>query len=223
LARLSQGKMRIRIFIADDHPVFRSGLRALLEKEADFEVVGEAGSGTDTVHALDKGGVDILILDINMPGMPGPRVAETVLKKRPRLGIVVLTMHDDEYYLQELFRIGVRAFVLKKATATDLVQAIRTVYRGEQFIDSSLTSRVISSYVGRPDAKGVRLESLSPREQEVCSLLAYGYTNAEIAQRLFISERTVETHRNNILGKLNLKSRVELVRFAIDNGLLRLT
>jgi DNA-binding NarL/FixJ family response regulator len=215
--------MSIRIFIADDHPVFRSGLRALLEKESDLEVVGEAGNGVDTIRAVDKGGVDILILDINMPGMPGARVAESLLKRRPKLGIVVLTMHDDEYYLQEMFRIGARAFVLKKATATDLVQAIRAVDRGELFIDSSLTSTVIASYVGRQDTKGVRLEILSPREQEICALLAYGYTNAEIAQRLYISERTVETHRNKIQSKLNLKSRVELVRFAIDNGLLRLT
>jgi two-component system response regulator NreC len=124
-----------------------------------------------------------------------------------------------------MFRIGARAFVLKKATATDVVQAIRAAYRGEQYIDPSLTSRVISSYVGRPNKenKTGRLDILTPREREVCSLLAYGYTNGEIAQRLFISERTVETHRNNIMSKLNLKSRVELVRFAIDNGLLKLT
>jgi DNA-binding NarL/FixJ family response regulator len=217
--------MPVRILIADDHAVFRSGLKALLEKEADFQVVGETGTGVDTIQAVDKLTVDVLILDINMPGLPGPRVAEAVLEKKPKLAIVVLTMHDDEYYLQELFRIGARAFVLKKATATDVVQAIRAAYRGEQFIDSSLTSRVISSYVGRPskESKTGRLEILTPREREVCSLLAYGYTNAEIAQRLFISERTVETHRNNIMTKLNLKSRVELVRFAIDNGLLKLT
>lgn len=217
--------MPIRILIADDHAVFRSGLRALLEKEADFKVAGETGNGIDTIHAVDKQPLDVLILDLNMPGLPGPRVAESVLQKKPKLAIVVLTMHEDEYYLQEMFRIGARAFVLKKATATDLVQAIRAAYRGEQYIDPSLTGRVISSYVGRPakERKGGRLEILTPREREVCALLAYGYTNAEIAQRLFISERTVESHRNNIMSKLNLKSRVELVRFAIDNGLLKLT
>jgi DNA-binding NarL/FixJ family response regulator len=215
----------IRILIADDHAVFRSGLRALLEKEEDFQIVGETGTGIDTIRAVESTALDVLILDINMPGLPGPRVAEAVLEKKPKLAIVILTMHEDEYYVQELFRIGARAFVLKKATATDLVQAIRAVYRGEQYIDPSLTARVISSYVGRPakEAKPGRLEILTPREQEVCSLLAYGYTNAEIGQRLFISERTVETHRTNIMAKLNLKSRVELVRFAIDNGLLKLT
>ncbi|MGD0089169.1 MAG: response regulator transcription factor [Planctomycetota bacterium] len=217
--------MQIRVLLADDHAVFRSGLRALLEKEKDIQVVAETGTGADTIRAVAENSVDVLILDISMPGLPGPRVAEAVLQKKPKLAIVVLTMHDDEYYLQEMFRIGARAFVLKKATATDVVQAIRAVYRGEQYVDSSLTGHVISSYVGRPSKEHTlgRLEILTAREQEVCALLAYGYTNGEIAQRLFISERTVETHRTNIMGKLNLNSRVELVRFAIENGLLKLT
>ena len=216
--------MPIRILIADDHAVFRSGLKALLEKEAAFQVVGETGTGHVTIQTAAHLPVDVLILDINMPGLTGPRVAEIILQKRPKLAIVVLTMHDDEYYLQEMFKIGARAFVLKKATGTDLLQAIRAAYRGEKYIDPSLAKYVISSYVGRsskePEKK--RLNMLTPREQEVCTLLAYGHTNAEIAQRLFISERTVETHRTNIMKKLDLKSRAQLVRFAIDNGLLKL-
>jgi DNA-binding NarL/FixJ family response regulator len=216
--------MTIRVFIADDHAVFRSGLRVLLEKESDIEVVGENGNGFDTIRAVAETGVDVLLLDIAMPGLPGSKVAEAVLKDKPNLAIVVLTMHEDEYYLQEFFRLGVRAYVLKKSTGTDVVQAIRAARKGEQYIDPALAGLVISSYVGRQPKKQkvARLDLMTPRELEVMTLLAYGHTNAEIAEKLCISERTVESHRTNIMAKLELKSRAELVRFAIDNGMLKL-
>ncbi len=216
--------MSIRIMIADDHAVFRSGLKALLEKENDFEVVGEAGTGKETVRLINQKDVDVLLLDINMPGMTGPMVAEEVFKEKPDVAIVVLTMYDDEYYLQELFKIGAKGFVLKKSTGTDLIQAIRAVNLGNQYIDPSLISYVISPYIGRTKKKGDgRKNLLTPREQEICRLLAYGHTNSEIAEKLFISERTVETHRSKIFSKLDLKNRAELVRFAIDNNLMKLS
>jgi len=215
--------MPIRVFIADDHAVFRSGLKALLEKEPDMEVVGEAGDGKAVMEAVDQQPFDVLLLDLSMPKRSGAQVAEYALAKRHELAIVVLTMHEDEYYMQELFKIGARAFVLKKSTGTQLIDAIRVAQRGEQFIDSALAGHVISSYVGRPAKKMTgRLELLTPREQEVCTLLAYGHTNAEIAEKLFISERTIETHRTHLLSKLQIKSRADLVRFAIDHGLLKL-
>jgi len=213
----------IRVLIADDHAVFRSGLIALLEKESDLEVVAEAGDGLAAIEAVDRYEFDVMLLDLSMPKLPGARVAEVALKKKPHLAIVVLTMHEDEYYMQELFKIGAKAFVLKKSTGTELIQAIRVAHRGEQFIDPALAGQVISSYVGRTPSKKVdgRLDLLTPREQEVCKLLAYGHTNAEIAEKLIISERTVETHRTHLLSKLDLKSRAELVRFADDHGLLK--
>jgi two-component system response regulator NreC len=216
--------MATRVFIADDHAVFRSGLRALLEKESDIEVVGENGNGFDTIRAVAETDVDVLLLDIAMPGLPGAKVAEEVLKGKPNLAIIVLTMHEDEYYLQEFFRLGVRAYVLKKSTGTDVVQAIRAARKGEQYVDPALAGLLISSYVGRQPkkAKVGRLDLMTPRELEVMTLLAYGHTNAEIAEKLCISERTVESHRTNIMTKLELKSRAELVRFAIDNGMLKL-
>jgi len=216
--------MSTRILIADDHAVFRSGLKVLLEKEPDMEVVGETGNGFDTIRAVSETDLDVLILDVNMPGLSGARVAESVLKDKPHIAIVVLTMHEDEYYLQEFFRLGVRAYVLKKSTGTDVVQAIRTAQKGEQYIDPALAELVISSYVGRQPKrqKTGRLDLITPREAEVLTLLAYGHTNAEIAEKLCISERTVESHRNNIMTKMEFKSRAELVRFAIDNGLLKL-
>jgi two-component system response regulator NreC len=210
--------MSIRIVIADDHPVFRSGLRALLEKESDFKVVGESGTGLETIRLACEKSFDVMLLDINMPGMTGPAIAEDVLRKCNHVAIVILTMYDDEYYLQELFKIGVRGFVLKKSTGTDLIQAIRVAYRGEQYIDPSLTSYLISPYVGHlKNKKDSRKNLLTQREQEICSFL-----NKEIADKLFISERTVETHRSHIFSKLELKSRAELVRFAIDNNLMKL-
>lgn len=216
--------MSIRVIIADDHAVFRCGLKAFLEKESDLTVVREVGTGQDAIQAVDEEEIDVLILDITMPGLSGPRVAEAVLQRRPELAIVVLTMHEDEYYMQELFKIGARAYVLKSSTGTDLLQAIRAAARGENYIDPCLAGRVLSSYVGprQKKAKVTRLDELTPREKEVCAFLAYGHTNAEIAQRLHISERTVESHRCNIMSKLNLGSRAELVHFAIDNGMLTL-
>lgn len=216
--------MSIRVFIADDHAVFRSGLRVLLEKEPDIEVVGETGNGFDTIRAVSETDLDLLLLDVAMPGLPGSKVAEAVLKNKPNLDIVVLTMHEDEYYLQEFFRLGVRAYVLKKSTGTDVVQAIRAARKGEQYIDPALAGLVISTYVGKPQKKPKteRLDLMTPRELEVTTLLAYGHTNAEIAEKLCISERTVESHRTNIMAKLEFKSRAELVRFAIENGMLKL-
>ena len=214
--------MPIRVLIVDDHAVLRTGLRSLLEKEEDFAVAGEAGSGVEALRAIDELKIDILLLDISMPGQSGAKVAEEALRKRPSLGVVVLTMHEDEYYLQELLRIGARGYVLKKSTGTALVQALRAAYKGESYIDPALAGFLVSPYVGRPPPGDPgRVGLLTRREQEVCRLVAYGHTNAEVAEKLSISDRTVETHRTNIMGKLGLRSRAELVRFAIDNGLLR--
>lgn len=217
--------MSINVMIADDHAVFRSGLKVLLEREKDIAVTGETGTGLDTIKAVSAAPPEVLLLDISLPDIPGPRVAEEVLKAHPHLAVVVLTMHEDEYYLQEMLKIGVRAYVLKKSSGTDLVQAIRAAQRGESYLDPALATGVISSYLGA-NGRGKklgRLELLTRREREVCGFLAFGHTNGEIAEKLCISERTVETHRVNILAKLELKSRAELVRFAIDNGLVKFT
>jgi two-component system response regulator NreC len=199
-------------------------LKALLDNESDIEVVSETGDGFETIRAVTEHAPDILLLDISMPGLHGSKVAEEVLKLQPGLAVVILTMHEDEYYLQELFKIGARGFVLKKSSGRELIQAIRTVSRGESYVDPSLGGSVISSYVGgrSQSDKAGRLDLLTRREQDVCTLLAYGHTNAEIAERLSISARTVETHRSNIMGKLELGTRADLVRFAIENGLMKL-
>lgn len=219
--------MNIRVMIADDHGVFRSGLRALLEKEADIEVVGETATGPDTLQMAADMDFDVLILDISMPGMSGAKVARKLLDERPTLAILVLTMHEDERYVREFLGAGVRGYMLKKSSGVELVQAIRAVYAGKSYVDTDLVDLIISPYVGKPPPEGKkgsdRLSLLSPREQEVCRLLAQGYSHAKAAGQLNISPRTVETHRANIMNKLGLKSRVDLVHFAIDNDLLKTT
>ena len=215
--------MAIRIILADDHAVFRHGLCALLEKEEDFEVVGEASNGIEAMKLLEEVQADVLILDISMPGLSGSKVAHEVIKKYPSTNIVILTMHEDEYYLQELLRIGVQGYVLKKSTGTELLQALRSVSLGNSYVDPALVNLVITPYVGRSKPNKPNKDTqLTRRESEICKWLAYGYTNAEVAEKLFISHRTVETHRTNIMAKLGLKSRAELVRFAIDNDLLKM-
>jgi DNA-binding NarL/FixJ family response regulator len=216
--------MSVRVVIADDHAVFRSGLKALLERESGLEVVAEAGDGFEALKAVSENKADVLVLDLSLPGLSGVKVAESVRAEYPHLAIVVLTMHEDDYYLRELLKIGVQGFVLKKSTGKELLRAIRMANRGEQYIDPSLAGRVLSSLIGGGTRKreSGRLGLLTRREVEVCKLLAYGNTNAEIAEQLCISERTVETHRANCMAKLELKSRADLVRIAIENGLLKL-
>ncbi|MFH2010054.1 MAG: response regulator transcription factor [bacterium] len=213
-----------RILLADDHALFRNGLRALLEAEPDLEIVGEASTGHSTVKLVEEQLPDLLIMDLSMPGgMSGPVLAETVLEKVPGLILLILTMHDDEYLLRELLKIGARGFLLKRSSSEQLIQAVRGVLQGEVYVDPSLTQLLVPSFVGRkrPGKGSGRLDVLTKREQEVCRWLALGHTNAEVGSQLFISERTVETHRTNIMSKLELSNRAELVRFAIDHGLLK--
>ena len=215
--------MPIRVLIADDHAVFRSGLRALLEREPDLQVVGESGSGPDTVALVGRVETDVLLLDISMPGMPGPSVAAAVRQARPDLAIVVLTMHEDTYYVREMLSIRVRGFVLKKSTGTSVVEAIRSAHEGRHYIDPVLAGQVIAPYMAEPGAKASGLlGALTQREQEICRLLALGHTHSEIAEALRLSKRTVDTHHQNICRKLGVKGRAELVRFAIENGLVDL-
>jgi len=215
--------MTIRTIIADDHMVFRSGLRALLQRETDIEIVGDAGSTEEVLGQLERTPADVLVLDLSMPGgLSGAQLAESALRRFPRTRIVVLTMHEDPYYLQEMFRVGVHAYVLKKSGAEDVVRAIRAASRSEFFVDASLGGSAVSSMVApatRP--REGRRALLTPREREVCRLLALGFTNAEAGKKLFISERTIESHRTSIMAKLQLKNRAELVRFALDNDIIR--
>ena len=213
----------IKLIIADDHTVFRNALRVLLSQESDFEVVAEASNEDEAITAVAENEADVLLLDMSMPpGMSGPRVAKEALREKPDLTIVVLTMHDDQYYVKDMFRIGAKAYVLKQSSESELFQAIRSAHGGETYIDSVLVHAAVSSFTGVSASlkDEPELDLLTPREQEVCRLLAYGHTSGEIGDLLNISERTVQTHRASLMDKLGLHGRAELVTFALNQGLL---
>jgi two-component system response regulator NreC len=211
----------IRIHVTDDHAVFRAGLKAFIGKEADMDVVSEAADAEETLVKVRESRPDVAILDINIPGRSASALARDLLAEHPDLALLMLTIHDEEHYLRQFLRLGVRGFMIKTSTGTDLVQAVRKVYQGEQYVDPVLSHYLIANYVGRAKGPKVAADLLTGREREVCQYLASGLTNAEIAQMLSISKRTVETHRAAIMSKIGLKSRAELVHFAMENGLLR--
>jgi two-component system response regulator NreC len=209
----------IKVHITDDHGVFRAGLRAFIEQEPDIEVVSEASSGEETLAEVERSRPSVVVLDINMPGLPAATVAKRLLDQNPRLAILVLTIHDEEHYLREFLRLGAKGFMVKTSTGTELIQAIRKVANGEQYVDPAMARYLIANYIGRTPHARDGVEALTGREREVCSYLVAGYTNAEVADALSISKRTVETHRAAIMAKIGLRSRAELVQFALENGL----
>jgi len=205
---------RVRVLIADDHALVRSGLRALLEARTDMEVVGEAEDGVVVVEQCRKLAPDVVVMDLTMPGRGGVKATEEIHHVFPETKVVVLTMHDDEAYLRMARLAGAAGFVLKKSLATELIRAIQTVHAGGTHFPA----------VGLPPpATGKRsaLDLVTEREREILTLIALGHTTAEIAVRLSISEKTVETHRAHIGEKLGTRTRADLVRFALEHGLLR--
>ena len=214
-----ESNMTIKVHITDDHGVFRCGLKAFIEQEPDLEVVSEAATGEETLEQVAKSNPSVVILDINIPGMPAANVARSLLDDNPRLGILVLTIHEEEHYLRWFLRLGALGFMVKTSTGTELIQAIRKVARGEQYVDPAMSGYLIANYIGRQQTARDGANVLTGREREVCSYLASGHTNAEVADALGISKRTVETHRAAIMSKIGLRSRAELVQFAMENDL----
>lgn len=211
----------MRIVLADDHPIVRQGLRALLEAETDFQLVGEAGDGLEAVALVERVKPDVLVLDLMMPGLAGFEVARQTRQRSPQTRIVILSMHADEGYVLEALTAGASAYVLKKSTTADLVKAIRDAIAGRRFLSPPLSEHLIDAYVEK--TKSAPLDSyntLTPREREVLQLAAEGHTNAKIATRLSISPRTVEMHRASVMRKLGLQNQVELVRYALQRGIL---
>ncbi|MBK9094305.1 MAG: response regulator transcription factor [Anaerolineae bacterium] len=211
----------MRIVLADDHPIVRQGLRALLEAETDFQLVGEAGDGLEAVGLVERVKPDVLVLDLMMPGLAGFEVARQARQRSPQTRIVILSMHADEGYVLEALTAGASAYVLKKSTTADLVKAIRDAIAGRRFLSPPLSEHLIDAYVEK--TKSAPLDSyntLTPREREVLQLAAEGHTNAKIATRLSISPRTVEMHRASVMRKLGLQNQVELVRYALQRGIL---
>ena len=209
-----------RILIADDYPIVRSGLRRVLDAKPDLEVVAEAQDGAEAVEMALENDVHLAILDVAMPRMTGIQAAAELHKRKPDLRILILSMHDSEQYLFEALKAGASGYVLKSGADTDIVEACRAAMRGEMFLYASAVTTLVRDYVER-GGEGDHFDVLTPRELEVLKLIAEAYSSKQIAAELFISVKTVERHRQNILGKLGMSDRVELTRYAIRRGLIQ--
>ena len=216
---------KIRILIADDHAVVRSGLRLLINSQRDMEVVGEAKDGREVLPKVRESRPDIALLDLSMPGGGGLQAIGQLRREEPAVRVLVLTMHDDPDYLRSVLSAGGFGYVVKRSADSDLLSAIRTVSHGERFVDPSIGETLVQEILRDSGPGGTGGESeearLSPREREVLGLLAHGYTNTEIAEKIFVSVKTVETYRARLSQKLGLRTRAELVRYAMSRGILR--
>jgi DNA-binding NarL/FixJ family response regulator len=213
--------LKTRILLADDHTIVRQGLRFILDAEPDLEVVAEAANGNEAVARALRDDIDLAILDITMPTMTGLQAARELAKRRPDLKMLILSMHDDEGYLYEALKAGTAGYVLKSVADRDLVGAVRAAMRGEPFLYAGAERALVRDYVQAARAgEALPEDPLTPREQQIVKLIAESNTNRQIAEVLTISEKTVETHRANILLKLGMRDRVELTRYAIRRGLV---
>ena len=209
-----------RILIADDHAIVRSGLKRVLDAKPDLEVVAEAEDGADAVEKALDDDVHLAILDVSMPRMTGIQAAAELHRRKPELKTLMLSMHDSEQFLFEALKAGASGYVLKSSADEDIVAACRKVMRGESFLYPSAVTALVRDYVER-GGNDAHFDILTPRELEVLKLIAEAHTSKEIAQQLFISVKTVERHRQNILDKLGMRDRVELTRYAIRRGLIQ--
>jgi DNA-binding NarL/FixJ family response regulator len=210
-----------KILVADDHAIVRDGLRLLLEREPDLDVVAEAADGAEAVDLALTRDVDIVILDVSMPRLTGLQAARQIARQRPDVRILILSMHENDQFLFEALNAGASGYVLKSGADRDIVEACRAAIRGESFLYPSAVRRLINDFVeesGRDGGKEATV--LTAREQEVLKLIAEAYTSKEIAKMLWISVKTVERHRANILEKLGMRDRVELTRYAARHGLI---
>lgn len=213
---------KIRVLLADDHAIVREGVKMILIKEPDIEVVGEASDGQEALDLVDRLKPGVVVMDISMPGMGGIEATQHVRERHPGVNVLALTMHEDESYVFKLLRAGASGYVLKRAAAQDLVQAVRAAAKGEAFLYPSVARKVVEDYLKRVETgeDRERYDGLTEREKEILTVIAQGLSNQQIAQKLYISIKTVQTHRAHILEKLGLHDRTELVRYAIRKGLI---
>ncbi|HEX6123593.1 MAG TPA: response regulator transcription factor [Ktedonobacterales bacterium] len=213
---------KIQVLLADDHTILRAGLKMMLNIQPDIEVVGEASDGKQAIAEAQRLSPDVILMDITMPECNGIEATRQVKRLLPETRVLVLTMHENEEYLFQVLRAGASGYILKEAADTELISAIRAVYAGRFYLSPSAQSLMIGDYLLRVRTGEERdsYSALTEREREILKLVAEGYTNNQIAEQLFISPKTVDTHRTHIMDKLNLHSRAELVKYAMRRGLL---
>ncbi|HEX5838860.1 MAG TPA: response regulator transcription factor [Anaerolineales bacterium] len=212
--------MPTRILLADDHGILRAGLRNLLNAEPDFEVVGEAADGIQALEMTEQTHPDLILMDINMPNMGGIEMLQQLRAKQNASKVLMLTVHEDDGLLKKAIRAGASGYLVKRAAESELINAIRTVMQGDMYVHPSMTRALLKDLVPAPPSKPAGDNTLTHREVEILRMVARGYTNNQIAEKLSISARTVEGHRANLTGKLGLHSRVELVEYAEQHGLM---
>jgi DNA-binding NarL/FixJ family response regulator len=214
----------LRVFLADDHVVMREGLKSLVNAQSDMNVIGEADNGRTALLKARELQPDVVVMDVSMPDMNGIRATERLRDACQKIKVLILTAHDDTGYLRQLLEAGASGYALKRMAAEELINAIRVVAGGGFYLDPALAGKVVRGYVGKQRLRGApQCNTLSERETEVLRLVAWGYTNKEIAAYFNLSVKTVETHKANLMEKLDLKSRVEMVRYAVQQGWLRET
>jgi len=212
----------IRILLADDHTVVRDGLRALVEKQVDMAVIGEAADGRDTIRLAEEQSPDVIIMDIAMPNMNGIEATRRIVASNPQTAVLILSMHQDESYVLRSLKAGARGYLLKDSVRSDVIEAIRAVAQGRSFLTRKVSRILQEDYVREMERRGVEdsYDLLTDREREILQLVAEGRTNKEVAALLNISPTTVETHRTHILQKLNLHSIPDLILYAVRKGII---
>jgi DNA-binding NarL/FixJ family response regulator len=213
--------MKIQILLVDDHQMFREGLRSILERDHNLEVVGEASDGREAIELAAKLPLpNVVIMDIGMPGLNGVDATRQILATNPKAKVIALSAHSDRRFITAMLEAGASAYVLKEAAAEEILRAISAVHAGRKYISSEIVGSVVDGFISREAVEGIRrFNILATREREVVQLLAEGMTSKEVATRLHISVKTVETHRRNIMNKLNVRSIASLTKFAIREGL----
>ncbi|RCK75168.1 MAG: DNA-binding response regulator, LuxR family [Ignavibacteriae bacterium] len=215
-------KKKIKVVVCDDHNIVREGIVALLNQSGDIEVVGEASNGVEVLELIHKKSPDVVLIDLSMPVLNGLETTAKLRSNYPQVKVIVLTQHENEEYIIQMLKAGVSGYVLKTSIADELIKGIKDVANGEKFFSASISRMMLDDFIKR--AQGLKSDKpkseLTNREYEVLKLIAEGYTNQEVADKLFISIRTVEFHRANIMHKLNLKDFAALVKYAIQKGII---
>lgn len=215
---------KIRIILVDDHQMFRDGVKAVLSDEENMEVISEVGNGNDLYELLNTLSPDLIITDISMPDISGIEVAKFVTENYPQIKVLILSMHSNEEFITKALGAGANGYLPKDTGMNELLEAINTIYKGDNYFNKEISDTILKSIINKSktEQKEKKGDLLTKREKEIISLVVDGLTNKEIAEKLFISIRTVDTHKNNIMQKLNLKSSVELVKYAIKNNLAKI-